>query len=94
MAGLVALLVYFFIVLPVESIIFARRIAGLKLGIIFLLSIYNAAVITVMYFLPLMFEDETYIYCAFLFAWVFLWAFLPAMFSKPQKNDPTIQKEQ
>ena len=73
--GAFAVLMAFVIIVPIYCIKYGNIIKKEKLK--FLFSTYNATILSAFYILPFNFEDETYIYAIFLFAWVTFWSMLP-----------------
>ena len=73
--GAFAILMTFVIIVPIYCLKYGNIIKNEKLKILF--SAYNATVLSLPCILQFNFEDKTYIYAIFLFAWILFWSLLP-----------------
>ncbi len=91
--GLIALVAIVCVALPIYCFMYGKKVL-LKEKTRFVFTLYNSAIITLFYFLPLCMEDETYIYSLVLFAWCELWSSLPLLIYKnrPKKSNENTQK--
>ncbi len=76
-------------VLPFYCIKYSKVIQCEKVKFLFVA--FNSFVITLLYMLPFIKEDETYIYGFILFSWVTIWTVIPLMlrliYAKKQGNN-------
>ena len=81
--GLLAIAILFGVLLPGYCFVYGKKVL-LNEKKKYIFTIYNSAVITLFYLLPLCMEGDTYIYSLILFVWCTAWTLLPLIIYRKQ----------